>query len=304
MNESGRPPDRPMKPNLSPVWWHQTEDLGCGFMEGVNPERGWNWSLSSKNAIWLWLNLEGDGLIWGESDRFPLKPGMYAITGGTESGSWTCLRQRGAHTLHWVMISRSWLESRLETMAEHLRPDLTRWLLESKPVAFCGLMGTWEKDLAEALLRACRGSGPSRLIVEAKILEWTAGRWFSRNSLDKHLASHPHADPSPVRRALQGLRRNLDQPLDLRELAREIGMSPHHLSRKVSEETGMTLSRHLRRLRIEHACEILRSGRSNVTEAALDVGYQSLSHFAKAFREETGRNPSEWLADAGREARQ
>jgi AraC-like DNA-binding protein len=33
-----------------------------------------------------------------------------------------------------------------------------------------------------------------------------------------------------------------------------------------------------------------------VTEVALNVGYQSLSHFAKAFREETGRTPSEWLA--------
>jgi AraC-like DNA-binding protein len=58
----------------------------------------------------------------------------------------------------------------------------------------------------------------------------------------------------------------------------------------------MTLQRHLRRLRIEHACEALDSGRMNVTEVALEVGYQSLSHFAKAFRDETGRSPSEWLA--------
>jgi AraC-like DNA-binding protein len=34
----------------------------------------------------------------------------------------------------------------------------------------------------------------------------------------------------------------------------------------------------------------------NVTEAALEVGYQSLSHFAKAFREETGLTPRAWLA--------
>ena len=28
---------------------------------------------------------------------------------------------------------------------------------------------------------------------------------------------------------------------------------------------------------------------------SLEVGYQSLSHFAKAFREETGESPSKWL---------
>jgi AraC-like DNA-binding protein len=34
----------------------------------------------------------------------------------------------------------------------------------------------------------------------------------------------------------------------------------------------------------------------NVTEASLEVGYQSLSHFSKAFREETGLCPSDWIA--------
>jgi AraC-like DNA-binding protein len=285
-----------------PVWWERREDLKYGCLAGANPQRGWNWSVSSKDAIWLWLNLEGDGLIWGELDRLPLKPGMYAITGGAESGKWTCLRQQGAHQLHWVVISRKWLESKLESYADLLRPDLTRWLLDGKAVTFCGLMGHWEKDLAAALVKACSGGGPATLLVEARILEWTAGRWFSKAPMDPRLSSEQLAGPSPVRKAIQWLLRNLDQPLDLRRIAKEINVSPHHLSRRVSAETGMTLSRHLRRLRVEHACEILRSGRTNVTEAALDVGYQSLSHFAKAFREETGRTPSEWLADAGREA--
>lgn len=275
-----------------------------GCLGGNNPERGWNWSVSSKDAIWLWLNLAGEGLIWGERDRLPLKPGMYAITGGTESGQWTCLRHQGEHQLHWVMISRRWLESKLETYADLVRPDLTRWLLDGKAITFCGLMGSWEKDLAAALVNACSGGGPATLLVEARLLEWTAGRWFSQTAVDHRFPSDPRADPSPVSKAVQWLLRNLDQPLDLRRLAKEINVSPHHLSRKVSEETGMTLSRHLRRLRVEHACEMLRSGRANVTEAALDVGYQSLSHFAKAFREETGRNPSEWLADAEGETRE
>jgi AraC-like DNA-binding protein len=52
-----------------------------------------------------------------------------------------------------------------------------------------------------------------------------------------------------------------------------VGVVPHHLSRRVSAETGTTLQRHLRRLRIEHACEALDSGKLNVTEVALEVGY-------------------------------
>ena len=47
--------------------------------------------------------------------------------------------------------------------------------------------------------------------------------------------------------------------------------------------TGLTISRYLRNLRLERAAELLHSGRSNVTEAALVVGFSSLSHFSKAF---------------------
>ncbi|MCB1133081.1 MAG: helix-turn-helix transcriptional regulator, partial [Verrucomicrobiae bacterium] len=105
----------------------------------------------------------------------------------------------------------------------------------------------------------------------------------------------------PVKHVLQLLRGRLDQPLDLSALAREVGVSPHHLSRLVRAESGATLQHHLRRLRVEHACGLLDSGRANVTEAAYSCGYQSLSHFAKAFREETGRTPREWLAERQRE---
>jgi AraC-like DNA-binding protein len=41
----------------------------------------------------------------------------------------------------------------------------------------------------------------------------------------------------------------------------------------------------LRQIRLDRAAELLRTGRCNVTEAALEVGYNSLSHFSTAFRE-------------------
>ncbi len=45
----------------------------------------------------------------------------------------------------------------------------------------------------------------------------------------------------------------------------------------------MTIPQYLRKLRMERAAELLRGGKHNVTEAALEVGYSSLSHFSQAF---------------------
>ena len=53
----------------------------------------------------------------------------------------------------------------------------------------------------------------------------------------------------------------------------------------------MTIPQYLRQLRMERAAELLRSGKFNVTEAALEVGYSSLSHFSQAFHETFGCCP-------------
>jgi AraC-like DNA-binding protein len=45
----------------------------------------------------------------------------------------------------------------------------------------------------------------------------------------------------------------------------------------------MTIPQYVRQIRIERAAELLLEGRHNVTEAAMEVGYSSLSHFSKAF---------------------
>jgi AraC-like DNA-binding protein len=114
----------------------------------------------------------------------------------------------------------------------------------------------------------------------------TGGEFFC--SRQKELAH------SRVNRVKQYLSHHLDEALDLPALARVVGCSSHYLSRTFSDFTGTTISQHLRRLRIERAADLLSSGRFNVSEAAIEVGYQSLSHFSKAFHQEKGCLPSKY----------
>jgi AraC-like DNA-binding protein len=94
-----------------------------------------------------------------------------------------------------------------------------------------------------------------------------------------------------VERVVALLRQHLVEPLGLEEIGRQVGSSPFHLSRTFSAETGTTIPQYLRRLRMERAAELLRSGKANVTEAALEVGYSSLSHFSQSFCQEMGCCP-------------
>jgi len=94
-----------------------------------------------------------------------------------------------------------------------------------------------------------------------------------------------------VERVRAILREKMSEPPSLEELGRLVSCSPFYLSRLFSQEAGMTIQQYLRQVRMERAADLLRAGKCNVTEAALEVGYNSLSHFSGAFHETFGCCP-------------
>ena len=94
-----------------------------------------------------------------------------------------------------------------------------------------------------------------------------------------------------VEQVIYLLKQDLAKPPTLEELGKKIGCSHFYLSRIFSSQTGKTITQYLRQLRLERAAELLKTGEYNVTEAALEVGYNSLSHFSAAFHETFGSCP-------------
>ena len=54
----------------------------------------------------------------------------------------------------------------------------------------------------------------------------------------------------------------------------------------------MTVSEYTSKVRIKHACDMLRTTDKNVTDIALAVGYESLGYFNRVFKKEMGLTPS------------
>ncbi|MEK7951151.1 helix-turn-helix transcriptional regulator [Luteolibacter soli] len=90
------------------------------------------------------------------------------------------------------------------------------------------------------------------------------------------------------------LKKNFREPIDLPGLAKEIGITRFLLCRLYSERSGTTIRLKQREIRIHHATKLLSSGTKKVGDVAKAVGYGSVSHFTKAFVEETGQLPSVW----------
>jgi AraC-like DNA-binding protein len=131
------------------------------------------------------------------------------------------------------------------------------------------------------------------LWYQAKVLELMAEFFFERQCGDELFCDRQkRVARQRVDRVIALLREHLAGPPGLEEIGREVGCSPFYLSRIFSRELGMTIPQFLRQIRMERAAELLRSGKHNVTEAALEVGYSSISHFSHAFCQTIGCCPN------------
>jgi AraC-like DNA-binding protein len=120
---------------------------------------------------------------------------------------------------------------------------------------------------------------------------------------DVALAAEPRPISEDTRRAVDRARSilesNMAEPPDLETLAAEVGMSLSKLKEVFPRVCGMPPYAYLRRIRMDRARRLLAGRRLSVTEAAMEVGYANLSHFAKAFAAHHGVKPSQ-VAQGGR----
>jgi AraC-like DNA-binding protein len=130
-----------------------------------------------------------------------------------------------------------------------------------------------------------------RLWYEIKALEFAAEFFFSPGAAETLCTRAQRVAAERVARVKTILQENLAEPLSLEDLGKKVGCRHFYLTRTFTQETGMTISQWLRRARLERAGDLLRAGKCNVTEAAVEVGYSSLSHFSEAFREMYGCCP-------------
>src|SRR5258708_5502737 len=81
------------------------------------------------------------------------------------------------------------------------------------------------------------------------------------------------------------------EPLSVKEMANSLGISASHLRARFRASCGVSLGRHLRRLRLEKACGLLRLSQNRVSEVAELCSFTSIYSFSRAFHTAYGVSP-------------
>ena len=102
------------------------------------------------------------------------------------------------------------------------------------------------------------------------------------------------AEPPMVRRARAYIVGHQADPIDLNEVAKAMHVSTFYFCKMFKKATGLTFTEYLGRVRIERAKTQLLNPNRRVSEIAYDVGFQSLTHFNRLFRQVAGQSPTKF----------
>jgi AraC-like DNA-binding protein len=97
-----------------------------------------------------------------------------------------------------------------------------------------------------------------------------------------------------ISRSLHYLSENYTKPIYAENVARAAGMSESRMKILFHNALGVSWVKYLQGYRIHRAIALLSESRTNVTEAAFAVGFESVSHFNTIFRAFMGVSPSEY----------
>lgn len=272
-------------------------DLGVSFeWHEFDLEEPLDWSRSfHQSSLELCLNLSGDGSVTcgpQVAEFQPLTAGFYSP--GTNNGLQAVRLPGQRHRFLTVEFSQDYLTKQLADYRSGLHP-LVRSAVDSDQMT-SGVgpvepLTPMQVELVNSLRMPPVAAGAQRLWFEGKAGELMAHLLFKPEGEDFFCTRQHRLARERANQVIDLLKRDLADPPSLKAIGKEIGCSHYYLSRTFSTETGSTIPQYLRKLRMERAAELLRSGQCNVTEAAFEVGYSSLSHFSSAFQETFGCCP-------------
>jgi AraC-like DNA-binding protein len=188
--------------------------------------------------------------------------------------------------------------------------QLCRAIRNSPETDFVPVILLTARAAAEQKLEGLDGGADDYIVKPFEIAELKArvrNALHSRKRLQSRLAlSSAAADGQPgevlesadtvfVRRVYGILRENVqDEGFTVEQLARSLAMSRMHLFRRLRSVLGKAPAEVLMEYRLERAAELLAARTGTVSEIAYAVGFKSVSHFSRRFKDRFGCTPLQY----------
>lgn len=184
-------------------------------------------------------------------------------------------------TLHWEN------QPAFREMFPDLEPTANKFEIDG-PVTTCG-GGAAATDLMLEVIARDHGEGFATVVADMCLRRIGIGRDQSQQSPIALVAQTRH----PVLVAVVELmKRHLEDPLPMEELAGRMGYSRRQIERLFQLTLRQSPAKFYHNLRLDHGRNLLSSTDLSLTEVSVACGFDTKSHFSKAFAKRFGVPPS------------
>ncbi|MFJ3306299.1 helix-turn-helix domain-containing protein [Streptomyces sp. NPDC086549] len=190
------------------------------------------------------------------------------------------------------------LTGSLDTVHAYLADEALRDANEGRPVQLSEDFGATD-PLTEQLMLALDGAvrrwEPSARTYTDQLTGMLAAQLVRRHAVGATTAPRPrHSGLSS--RQLAAVRELMEQrlaePLPIAELAAVVSLSPSQFTRQFRASTGQSPHQFLLRLRLDHACRLLRTGSDAIGNVAVECGFSHQEHLTRVMRTKLGTTPA------------
>ncbi len=179
-----------------------------------------------------------------------------------------------------------WLSASLRRRRPLARVDADRALVVAGRVLTAGAVFA-QADLTLHLVARFAGPRTARLCSRLLLLDLhpSQAAYMAIRQLT--------ADDSVVRRAETWVRGHLGEDFEVGDLARQVGVNPRTLARRLTAAVGVGPLGFVQRLRVESAVHLLETTRLSLQEICARVGYQDAHALRRLVQRETQASPRE-----------
>ena len=113
-------------------------------------------------------------------------------------------------------------------------------------------------------------------------------------SKDLQAANERSADFSQVAEAVRRIQTQYAEPLTVRELAKQAGLSVYQFEQRIRRIFHITAGQLIQKVRMDAAVQRLRESGASIAAVAMECGYSDQSAFTRKFHQTVGMSPSEY----------
>jgi len=228
------------------------------------------------------LVTRGTGRVRLGDEVFPLQPGLLTVASAHLVRAWM---PQSAATM-WVCVlgdevlrSSAWLGG------------VTDQLASASPRA---VVVPHRRQVDDLFRRLLGEAGSASLtghheMMQALLLELLT---LCLRELTRSGLGRSEAVPSElVAEIIAYVERRFTEPIDRTSIGRAVGLAPATVGRLFRAECGMTIAEFVRRRRVEHAIELLRTSDLKASQICRLSGFTSYRTFARSLRDTAGAGP-------------